>query len=163
METRVYAALLEEAHEGWVWMRMGNLPPRGIVCIANHDSGRRVYVEALQFDRNYLRRYNNSPRKKLPAPDSSDLATCMVVNGWYRAKLGMSLDERKANLCVTGANHVWGRLGACLDHPQVGVRAAAWLGIISVALGALSILLALPGLLHGILTGLTELVQTTAQ
>lgn len=133
---RIYASLDDDIGEGFVWLRKAGLPARGIVKITHTDSGRSLFCEALQFEDNFLQKYNQSPRFTIDNPESS-----VVMNGWYRARLGGLQTQREYPLDIAQADSWRGKIRACMDHPQVVVRVAVWLGLLSVALGVVGVLL----------------------
>ncbi|WP_133819440.1 hypothetical protein [Tahibacter aquaticus] len=133
---KVFASTVGDAQQGWVWLESPSLPPRSIVKITNADSGSSIYCEALRIDGNFLQHYNKPPRVSITSP-----ATSIVMNGWYRSKLGNLAKQSSAQIKVELANSHWGRFMACTHHPQVVVRVAAWLGLISVVLGAIGVFL----------------------
>jgi hypothetical protein len=47
---------------------------------------------------------------------------------WHRAVLGGLQTGAHADLRIEERNTAWGKLRACLDHPQTVVRVGAWLG-----------------------------------
>lgn len=133
---KVFASTVEEAQQGWVWLESPSLPPRSIVKLTNIDADKSVYCEALQIDGNFLSHYNKPHRINITAPASS-----IVMNGWYRSRLGNLAKQSDAQITVEAANGHWGRFMACTHHPQVVVRVAAWLGFVSVMVGAIGVLL----------------------
>jgi hypothetical protein len=133
---KVFASSIEDAQQGWVWLECASLPPRSIVKLTNTATNSSVFCEALQIDGNFLGHYNNPPRVHITSPSDS-----IVMNGWYRSKLGNLARQSKADITVTPANTHWGRFWACAHHPQIVVRVAAWLGCISVVLGVLGVVL----------------------
>ena len=133
---KLFAALREDAQQGWVWLRDPSLSPRSIIKITNTENGKSVYCEALQIDSNFLSSYNQSPRINIKDPQSA-----IVVGAWYRAALGGLDTQQDVSLKVRPCNSMWGRFMACAHHPQTVVRVAAWLGVISVALGVLGVVL----------------------
>jgi hypothetical protein len=135
-EIRIFASLYEDIAQGFVWLQKPGLPPRCIVKIKNLETGRSVFCEALQFDKNFLDRYNKCPRYTIKNP-----ATSLVMNWWYRARLGDLQTQHEYPLEISAANSWCGKLLACFHHPQILVRVAAWLGIISVVLGAIGVVL----------------------
>jgi hypothetical protein len=139
---RVYASLDDDIAEGFVWLRKPGLPARGIVKITHSESGRSVFCEALQFEDNFLNKYNHSPRFTIANPDSS-----VVMSGWYRARLGELQTQREYPLHIDPADSAYGKIRACMQHPQVVVRVAVWLGLLSVALGVVGALLGIVSLL----------------
>lgn len=141
-EMKVFAALRDELSEGHVWLETAGWPARCIVAITNGTNGKRVYCEALQFDDNFIRDYNQQPRISI-----DDRKSTIVMNYWYRARLGDLETHRDYPLVVAKAAPVWGSLKAGVDHPQVivrlAIRLAVWsvfLGIAGVVLGIISIL-----------------------
>lgn len=139
---RIYACLTDDVSDGFVWLSRPGLPSRAIVKITSPENRRSIHCEALQFDENFVRHYNESPsRIKIENQDDS-----IVMSGWYRAKLGDLERQRDYPLKVVIANGAAGKLLACIGHPQVAIRVAVWLGIISVALGVVGFVLGLIGL-----------------
>lgn len=133
---RIFAALREDIQQGWVWLQIPNLPSRSIVKITNPNNGKSIYCEALQIDQNFLDFYNQPNRIAISDPQNA-----LVISGWYRAGLGDLSTKSDVHLCVNPCNSSWGKLRACLHHPQIIVRVAAWLGLISVALGLVGVAL----------------------
>ena len=135
MKTRqleIYAALEADISNGTVWLKQNSLPARCIVKIANETNDRTVYCEALQFDENFLARYNApmGNRRTINDPDSS-----IVMGYWYRARLGDLNTSKTYSLLVKKATPFWGDVWACLHHPQLIVRMAMGLALPSVFLG----------------------------
>lgn len=133
---KIFAALENDVGQGYVWLKKAGLPPRCIVKITNPIAKRSVFCEALQFETNFLKKYNQSPRFSISSLDSS-----IVMSGWYRARLGGLETQKDYPLEITTGHTSWGKLRACLHHPQIVVRVAAWLGLLSVALGGLGVVL----------------------
>ncbi len=137
----LFAALHEDAQNGWVWLKNSSFPLRSVVIIKN-PKGKSVYCEVLQIDNNFLKKYNNSPRTFISEQKQEN---ALVINGWYRAKLGNLQTKSDIQLDINPCNCSWGRFRACTHHPQIIVRVAAWLGLISVVLGIVGVVLgALP-------------------
>jgi hypothetical protein len=134
---KLFVALHDDAHQGWVWLQDRHLPARSVVKITNPFNGQSVYCEALQIDTNFLEKYNQAPRFFITDPASS-----MVIGAWYRAKLGVVKQSDKL-LAVKARNCWFGSFRACADHPQIVVRVAAWLGVISLFLGVVGLVLGL--------------------
>ena len=133
---KVFASLDDDISEGFVWLQKPELPARCVVRIESPDGSHVVYCEALQIEANFLSKYNQTPRYQILAPTSA-----IVLNSWYRAKLGQLGTQEEYQLQIARADGWWGRLRACMQHPQVVVRVAAWLGLVSVGLGALGVIL----------------------
>lgn len=135
---RIYAAMNDDISEGHVWIEKDGLPSRGIIKITNPENNRNAYCEALQFDRNFLNEYNKSPRISIEKP-----ASAIVMGSWYRNRLGELETQRDYPLKIAKANSWWGKLRASMQHPQIVVRVAIYLGIVSVCLGLLGVVLAI--------------------
>lgn len=137
----IFGAQEEHAHQGWVWLQMTSLPPRGVVKITNLTTKRSVYCEALQIDANFLRIYNQSPRRNITNPE-----TTLVISEWYRAGLGGISTRTDVPLTIRACNSFFGQFLACIGHPQVIVRLAAWLGGIGLILGVIGLVLGIASL-----------------
>jgi len=133
---KIYACLNDDISEGFVWLKRSGLASRSVVKITNPEVEQSVFCEALQLEDNFLREYNQSPRRKIESPDSS-----IVMSAWYRARLGNLETLRDYNLEIRAANGWWGKLRSCTQHPQIIIRVAVWLGVISVGLGVVGVVL----------------------
>ena len=133
---KLFAALREDMHQGWVWLQYPNLSARSIIKITNSTIEKSIYCEALQIDANFRDIYNQSPRITI---DNSQ--TAIVINGWYRAKLGGLPTQENIPLTIQPCDSMCGHFMACVDHPQTVVRVAAWLGLISIILGFVGLVL----------------------
>ena len=131
---QIFASTSEDAQQGWVWLQKPDLPARSIVKLTCIDTRKSIYCEALQIDTNYLNSYNQPPRLNITNPTQA-----IVINAWHRAKLGGIHTQTDVKLDVKAANSLWGKIRACIDHPQIAIRAAIWLGLLSVALGLIGI------------------------
>ena len=133
---KVYAALSDDIGEGFVWLSKPGLKQRSVVKIINPANRRTVYCEALQFEKNFLTRYNQSPRFTI-----TDEGSSIVMGSWYRSRLGGLETQKDYALEIVSASSWPAKLRMCVGHPQLVVRVAAWLGIISVALGGIGVAL----------------------
>lgn len=124
MNYKIFASLHDELNAGWVWISSSDLPSRSIVKISNPEKGKKVYCEALQIDENFLKKYNDSNRFHIV-----DASPSLVINSWYRKRLGDFPTQSCPNLEIKPANKLWGKIWACLHHPQVIVRIATYLGL----------------------------------
>ena len=136
---KVLASMRQDMNEGWVWVTGLDIEPRSIIKIKNKDKNRKqsVYCEYLEIDANYIREYNQPPRVNIKADEKT-----LVINGWYRKSLGGIGTGQNHDLQITPASGLWGKFRASTGHPQIVVRLATWLAIISVALGLLGVCLA---------------------
>jgi hypothetical protein len=132
---KIYVAQSTDVNQGWIWLGSRDLPHRTIVRLSARDTGGTVYCEALSIDDNFLRSYNRPPRITITDPLSA-----LVVAEWYRKCLRLEA-RTEAEIDVEPANHLFGKLHACLDHPQIVVRIAVILGMWSVVLGFIGIVL----------------------
>lgn len=124
-------------NEGWVWLSNHGYAPRSIIKIKNNSNGDVVYCEALEIDDNFTQEYNQTPRIDIDPAEKT-----IIMNGWYRKRLGGIETKKSHDLDVSEANSFLGRFRASIGHPQIVVRLATWLGVISVALGIVGICLA---------------------
>jgi hypothetical protein len=133
---RVYVSLPEHTNEGFVWLKAPTLPQRSVVRLGNPSTGESAYCEVLQIDENFQRIYNSSEwRIKIDAAESA-----IVMNQWYRKRLGLQ-PQQDYSLEVDPRNRWFGRIRACMQHPQNVVRVAVWLGVISVATALVGLVL----------------------
>ena len=144
MKYTIYAALREDINSGWVWISTPHLPQRSIVRIVNRQDNKEIYCEALQIDENFLRLYNEDTSTRIPI---ADVSSALVMNEWYRKQLGNLKTQEDCELSVTVTNDYCEKIKACHYHPQIVVRIATHLGILSVVLGVVSIALSVWGLI----------------
>lgn len=137
MEYSLFAALHEDVNSGWIWINKCDFKQRAVIRIVNTTTKKSVYCEVLQIDDNFLNYYNarGKGRKLI-----SEEASALVINQWYRKLLGDLSTQSRHELEITEVANLYGRIRSCLQHPQVIVRIATWLGIVSVAEGLLGIL-----------------------
>lgn len=133
---KLFAALREDTQQGWVWIKNSSILPRSIIKIQNSSNGKSIYCEASQIDQNFLKNYNQAPRREISDPENS-----IVINGWFRHLLGNLSTNSEAHIKIESSNSWFGKFRACTHHPQVVVRVAAWLGLISVGLGFIGVIL----------------------
>lgn len=138
---KIFAARDEDAHQGWVWLKAPAMPARCVIKITNPASQKSIYCEALQIDSNFLADYNQSPRISIEDPQDT-----LVISAWYRANLGGMSTRNVLSLEIRSCNTWFGKFRACIDHPQVVVRLAAWLGGIGFILGVIGLVLGIVSL-----------------
>lgn len=134
---KVLAATRADMNEGWVWLSGHNFAQRSIIKIRSKSNNMVVYCEALKIDNNFIKEYNQSLRVHINGSENT-----IVINGWYRNLLGRIETQQNHDLEISQANGFWGKLRASTGHPQVVVRLATWLAVISVFLGFLGFCLA---------------------
>lgn len=162
-EYMIYAALYEDVNQGWVWI--GGLPAddfrnRSIVRLSSVRTGRTVYCELLTIDSNFISLYNYTNecekgkpleerrvrRRKLPTGQSVSGDRHICMSQWYREKLSGRCSVKpvrtnsKEQITIKAADHTYGRICACLDHPQVIVRISMYLGLLGAVLGLVGFL-----------------------
>ena len=142
MKLKVFASLSEDINNGWVWVPESLVGERAVVRIKNSDSGKVVFCEALQIGENYLKRYNtNDSTYRI-----NDRNGSIVMSEWYRKRLGIPDTRIEIEFEVIKKDNLWGQLRASLHHPQIVVRLAMKLAIISVVLGAIGVYLGVVGI-----------------
>jgi len=132
---RVLASLRQDMNEGWVWIKNAGLEPRSIVEIKNMKNRKKIYCECLEIEKKFLKEYNQSPRTTISDKDNN----VIIMNSWYRKRLGGLKTKQEHELVIREANHFGGKLMSNWGHPQVVVRLATKLAILSVILGIISI------------------------
>jgi len=135
MKLRVFASLAEDVNNGWVWLPESIVPKRVVVKIRNLDNNKSVYCEVLPIGKNFAARYNR-------AGDTIEIensVACIVMNEWYRDKLGIQSSQTEHDFKVTTADNPYGHFKASLSHPQIVVRLAMELAIVGLVLGIVSL------------------------
>lgn len=141
MKLKLFASLAEDINNGWVWLPESLVGERAVIRIKNKNTGKVVYCEALQIGENYLKRYNTNDRT-YPIKEKN---TSIVMSEWYRKKLGIAKTQEEIEFDVATKDNPWGHLRASLHHPQIVVRLAMELAIISVVLGVIGAYLGFSG------------------
>lgn len=135
MKLIVFASLSEDINNGWVWLPEAFIPKRIVVKVQNLDNKKCVYCEALPIGNNFVKRYNNADGTyKIEDPNS-----CIVLNEWYREKLGIDSTQIEQKFKVTLADNPFGHFRASFSHPQIVVRLAMELALIGLILGIISL------------------------
>ena len=137
MKYKIYAALREDINSGWVWVNTPRFRPRTIICINRLDSGEKVYCEALNIEENFLNHYNSKNEGRIAIKEQPSL----VINEWYRTKLGDISTKSEYNIEIKSADNLWGKLMVHIHHPQVIVRVAIWLALIGIIEGTIGLIL----------------------
>lgn len=130
MKYKIFAALQEDINTCWVWIGRPKVRQRAVVRIVNKENGKKTYCEALSLDKNFLDKYNNAHRIPIKEPDYS-----IVINEWYRKRLGNIMTQSDCDLEIKETDNLFGKVHATWQHPQVVVRIAVKLAIVSVILG----------------------------
>lgn len=144
----IRAAMHDEANDGWVWI--DGQPSRAIVRIANDARNRSVICQTRMLDANFVATYNKDESRY---PIGLDRKT-IVMSRWYRDALGgfetTHEDDTTGRVELSVQRYEywlpWGQLRAASHHPDMAVRLGTrlgalglWLGLLSVALGFISI------------------------
>ncbi len=132
---RVFASLKEDINSGWVWLGSPKLQQRSIIRITNRNNGKSVCCEALRIDENFRQDYNQRARTyKIDTREN-----VIVINEWFRSKLGGFCPQTEQDFAIFPQDERWGRLRACLQHPQIAVRLPMEIAIVSVVLGIIGV------------------------
>jgi hypothetical protein len=135
MKLRVFASLAEDINNGWVWLPESVTPKRVVVQVRNLGNRRSVYCEALPIGTNFITRYNHAGNTI--AIENS--GSCIVLNEWYREKLGIQSTQIEHDFEITTADNPYGHFRASLSHPQIVVRLAMELAIVGLVLGIIGL------------------------
>jgi hypothetical protein len=135
MKLKVFASLSEDINNGWVWLPASIVPKRIVVKVQNLDNKKAVHCEALPIGNNFTTRYNDATNTN----KISDSNSCIVLNEWYREKLGIDSTQTEHEFRVITADNPYGHFRASLSHPQIVVRLAMELGFIGLILGIISL------------------------
>ena len=133
---KVLASTRLDMNKGWVWVTDKVYPQRSVIQIKNNKNGQSIYCECLEIDKNFKKEYNQSPR--IHIQDNQDT---IIINAWYRERLGDIETKKIHDLKIKKVNNWWGKFRANIGHPQIIVRLATWLAIISIGLGLFSVIL----------------------
>lgn len=153
-----HQASREDIAEGWLWFRDDELKgelegARCVVRITHTGAGgdtRSIYCEALYADPNDISRFEEYRKSKCFEPLGA--GKLVFVNRWYHDRLGIVATpgtDIDLKLSLGWFRRSWWRqLRACLQHPQVVVRLATWLGLLGLVLGIIGIVVGVMPLLH---------------
>jgi hypothetical protein len=134
MPYKVYAALKDDINSGWVWVGGFDGTQRSIIKIKNEENGKSVYCEFLKIDENFKKQYVKGNTIQIENEQNA-----IIVNEWYRTKLDVNKNT-DVSLSISTENHLIAKFMACIEHPQIVVRLATWLGVVSIALGIIGII-----------------------
>ena len=93
----------EDIAQGIVWLPRDGRPARCIVKITNPRSGKSIFVERLEFDENFRKRYN---QRGLPRSIEHVDSAAIVINQWYRSTLCIETNH-KYPLGIHTPNRWW--------------------------------------------------------
>jgi hypothetical protein len=136
MKYDMYPSLWEDIDSGAVWISYPLLTSRMIAKVRNMETGRTVYCEVKMVDEYYMERYGAQPGRSGQIGENP-----IFASAWYRKQLGIQRREGDVDLHIEEAESIYGKVCACLHHPQVVVRIATVLGLWSVVLGAIGLAL----------------------
>lgn len=136
MKLRVFASLADDINNGWVWVPENVVVQRNVIKLQNLDSGKTVFCEALQIGENFISRYNDAEKTFR----ITDKDKAIVINEWYRNKLGITKTQQEHGFKITVTDNPWGHIRASLHHPQIVVRISIELAILGVLLGVFGML-----------------------
>ncbi|PMG57690.1 hypothetical protein BCU89_09295 [Vibrio splendidus] len=141
MKYYVLASLAEDINSGWCWIKGSDVSNRSLIQIKNNTNGKSVVCEALSVDGNFTEKYTNN-NSSLTNKKLLDTQNVILMNAWYREKLGINQTQSKYDIQVSFVTKwcVGKRIKACTMHPQVVVRLSTWLGLIGIFVGAVSLI-----------------------
>lgn len=136
MKYKIYAALKEDIGSGFVWLNNPHVKERPIICIENMANNKKVLCEGLKIEDNFKRIYKSHHTKNI-----NDSKYPLIINDWYRKKLGIKSTQEEYELHITIKKCFIAKIRAMLQHPNVVVRTAICISIISVILGIIGVTL----------------------
>ena len=141
----IRTALAEDINSPYLWFSDLPCPSREIVKVVNKNNSKSIWCEVIKASNNYIKRYNQISRTF----NISRNDPFIVVNSWYRVKLGIKKNE-KYNIEIKKSimPRLVKQLCASYNHPDNTVRLAVNLAIVSVGLGLLGLILGLISLLR---------------
>lgn len=140
LKVKVYAALVEDVNQGWVWLSDVGLPHRSVAKISTPGCKNGKHCEVLTIDSNFINAYNDRAHTR-----ELDAGPALVASEWYRKQPRVTKGEF-AEIDIVAANRTLGRFWACWDHPQIVIHFATLLGVWGFILGALGLILSFVGL-----------------
>ena len=140
----VYPVLSEDINSGAAWLP-GSMQMQRLVKVTNKATSRTIYCEAMQTGATFEDRYNKQAQTPI-----ADAQNFILLNYWYRRKLGVDR-YMEADLEVNSTSGWWASFMSCIQHPQIGVRLATWLGAWSFVLGVIGVVLGVIGVVLGII------------
>lgn len=136
---KILAALKEDINSPSIWVKDNDIATRTLAKVSNIQESKSVWVELQIIDGNFLKHYNSSSQR-LNINDEN----CLVVNQWYRNKLGIRSKEKFDLSIEPNSSPIafpFRQMQAALNHPDSSIRICADLAIVSVVLGVFGLLL----------------------
>lgn len=134
----ILPAFWEENNEGWIWINKNeSVNSHDCVSITRKDNGKKLYTMARIIDNNLRSRWSEKHN------NNSLPGNPIIISEYYRSRLSLQL-ESDIELCIVKIKYQWLYkiiVFACY-HPNDVVKISTWLGIISIILGAISMLIA---------------------
>lgn len=132
---KILASIKTDAMEGWVWICPTLISENGFYKIENLDTNKKVFCYLRIVDENFVSQYNSSQRTfKLNKEDNS-----VVINEFYRKKLGIAKANMDYNLEITEAGWYSKYLSFEFSHPNPYVRQSSRLTLISFFIGIIAL------------------------
>ncbi len=138
---KVYPSLKEDINSPTIWLQGSSLAGRDLVLVKIKQNRKSVWVDAQIVDDNFLKHYNQHPRKTV-SKDSK----VIIANEWYRQKLGIkkwSDADLEIKQLKCPVMRPFRQMQAALSHPDSAVRISADMAIVSLLLGAIGLILGL--------------------
>jgi hypothetical protein len=146
----IFAALYDEATEGWIWVPTGQGFSSGdyikINCLS---TGKEIVSSCRIIDKYFLERYNKPHRNFI-----EDKKSALVMSLHYRKileEIETGKDYEFEIVRLEGKLNL-NKLKAFTQHPNNYVRIASLLAIMSIILGFAGVLLNIVGIILSIIT-----------
>jgi hypothetical protein len=145
-EYEIHQSEKDDLNEGWIRVRSkgleGKIKNRRPVCLVKDTAtGKKVFVEALYADDNWLKNRRREHEQHLLLSQKN----LIFLSAWYRHRLG--LDElapfTDRRLDIASDANFWRRIGwqlrACEQHPQIAVVMSTVLAVVGAGFGLVGI------------------------
>jgi hypothetical protein len=131
---KIFAALAEESLSPWIWSSYREYKSRTLVIVSLPDKSREICCEYRRIDANFEHIYRDRSRTL----GITDPAASIVINEWYREKLGITTQTETA-LDIRKTSGMIGNFRFYLTHPDRSMRFACHLAFVSVILGSIAL------------------------
>jgi len=138
---QIYKSIYEESNEGWIWISsMNGIKSRQLIHVKNTQTDKSIYVSCRIIDNDFIKIYNaGNNRKKM------NLNNSMVISSYYRdlLEINENVDISTFEIKLIEKKQICKKIQFLTKHPDLALRLATELAIISVTIGFVSILISI--------------------